>query len=147
MHNGAAKTRTALVSGANRGIGLAIAKGLSGKKNVRALAAARREKDARAAAEGIGNGAVGGELDLAAPLAIEPQVLKIEADYGPIDILVNTAGILIPGAGLDIGPANLVESLMVNTVAPFALIRVIGPGMQARGVGTDRQRLLGLGRL
>ena len=58
MTTATSKTRTAIVTGANRGIGLAIAKGLSKNKNIRVLAAARKVKDAVAAVRDIGKGSI-----------------------------------------------------------------------------------------
>ena len=135
MNNETVKVRTALVTGANRGIGLAIAKGLSVRGNIRVLAAARRAEDAQAAAASIACGTIGVALDLSYPVDAGERANAIEKRYGPIDILVNNAATLIPGSGLEISPADLAKSLAINTIAPFALIRALGPGMKARGWG------------
>lgn len=127
--------KRALVTGANRGIGLAIAKGLAARGDIHVLAAARKSADADAAAETIGSGTVGVALDLSDPEDAAARTKTIEADYGPIDILVNNAGILTPGDGLNIGIADLTQSLAVNAVAPFSLIQILGPAMKARGWG------------
>ncbi len=127
--------RTALVTGANRGIGFAIAKGLAARGGIKVLAAARRADDARAAAEQIGHGAVGVALDLSDPLQAETRAHAIATEHGPIDILINNAAILTPGSGLQTTTADLVESMAVNAMAPFALIRALAPGMKERGWG------------
>ena len=127
--------RTALVTGANRGIGLAIATGLAARGDIRVLAAARTRDDAAGAAGAIGNGAAGIVLDLSAPEAVEARAHAIAADHGPVDILVNNAGVLLSGDGQQIGTADLGYSLAINTVSPFALIRALGPGMRDRGWG------------
>ena len=129
------RSKTALVTGANRGIGLAIAKGLAGLDGIAVLAAARTAKDAEAAAAEVGGGAAGVALDLSDPRAARTEAAAIEQAHGPIDILVNNAGVLIPGDGLEIGLADLEQTLAVNTVAPYALIEVLGAGMKARGWG------------
>ena len=95
MNNHTAKTKTALVTGANRGIGRAIAKGLAAKRDIRVLAAARRVKEAQAAVESIGNGTVGVELNLSDPLTIEPRVLEIEADGFLYNMVRNIVGTLV----------------------------------------------------
>ena len=125
--------RTALVTGANRGIGLAIAHGLAARGGIRVLVAARRLADARVAAEAIGGEPV--ELDLADPVVAETAATQIEATHGAVDILVNNAAVLVSGDGQQVTTEDLVRSLAVNTVAPFALIRALGPGMRARGWG------------
>ena len=145
MHNDGVKRRIALVTGANRGIGLSIATALAAKEGIHVLAAARRDADAEAAAGRIGGGAVAVTLDLSEPERAAERARDIEGDHGPIDILVNNAGILIPGSGLDIETADLRESLVVNTIAPFALIRELGPGMRSRGWGRIVNVSSGLG--
>ena len=135
MHKATSKTRTALVTGANRGIGIAIAKGLSANENILVLAAARKANDAETAVRDIGNGSIAVKIDLSVPEDAATQAKAIEADHGPIDILVNNAGVLIPGSGLDVSISDFTQTLTVNAVAPFALIGALGPGMKDRGWG------------
>lgn len=127
--------RTALVTGANRGIGLAIAQALAERGDVRVLAAARSEADAGETAAGLGRDALGVVLDLADPQAVAERARDIEKDFGPVDILVNNAGILIDGNALEAGVEILDEVLRVNTMAPYALMQAFGEGMKARGWG------------
>ena len=135
MNKATAKTRTTLVTGANRGIGLAIAKGLSANETIRVLAAARKVNDAETAIKEIGRDSIAVEMDLTEPEDAALQAKAIEARHGPIDILVNNAGILIPGSGLDVSISDFTHTLTVNAVAPFALINALGPGMKDRGWG------------
>ena len=99
--------------------------------------------DARAAAEAVGGEPV--ELDLSNPVEAETTVARIEAAQGPVDILVNNAAVLVFGDGLQITTEDGVGSLAVNTVAPFALIRDLAPGMRARGWGRIVNLSSGLG--
>ena len=127
--------RTALVTGANRGIGRAIADALCARGDLRVIVAARRADDAESTAADLGAAAVPARLDLADPARAEAAARVIDADFGPVDILVNNAGIMPPDRGLDADVDALGEALAVNTVAPFALIRALAPGMEARGWG------------
>lgn len=129
------KSQTALITGANRGIGLAIAKALASDESIHVLAACRNLQKAENAAETIGNEATGVVIDLNNPENVTLQAKSIEATHGPIDILVNNAGILLPGTGLEISVEGLTTSLAVNSVAPFALIQVLGTKMKQRGWG------------
>ena len=135
MNNNPKKAKTALVTGANRGIGLAIAQALAADTSIRILAACRTDQQAETAATAIGSGAIGVALDLSDPRSAAQQSISIAAAHGPIDILVNNAGILLPGTGLEIALDDLTTSLAVNTVAPFALIQVLGMKMKQRGWG------------
>ena len=121
------------MTGANRGIGLAIAQGLAARGDIRVLTAARRMRDAREAAEAVGGEPVA--LDLSNPVVAESTAGWIEATHGAIDILVNNAAVLVDGDGLGVTTEDFAGSLAVNTVAPFALIRALGPGMLARKWG------------
>ncbi len=129
------RDRTALVTGANRGIGRAIAKGLLARGDITVLAAARQAADARETAAGLGSGAVGVALDLSEPEKVEVAAAAMAAEYGPVDILVNNAAVLVPDTGLELDTIDLVDSLAVNTVAPFALVRALAPGMLERRWG------------
>ena len=105
--------RTALVTGASRGIGLAIAERFEAL-GARVLTPSRAQ------------------LDLRDGEAVEAYAAAIG---GPVDILVNDAG-TNPIAAFDhIVDADLDEVLAVNLVAPFRLCRALAPGMAERGYG------------
>ncbi len=127
--------RTALVTGANRGIGLEIARALSGPAGIRVVAAARRAADADAVATELGGDAVGAALDLLHPFEAARVAERLDERFGGIDILVNNAGIMPAGGILDADLEDFQRCLAVNTVGPFALIRALAPRMQRRGRG------------
>ncbi|MEM6463391.1 MAG: SDR family NAD(P)-dependent oxidoreductase [Pseudomonadota bacterium] len=127
--------RVALVTGANRGIGRAIAHGLSKRGEIRVLAAARSAAGAHDTAEALGGAAVGIVLDLSDPQEVAARAKAIEAEHGPVDILINNAGVLYSGDALNVDVEALDISLRVNTMAPFALTQVFGAGMKARNWG------------
>lgn len=129
------KGRTALVTGANRGIGRAIVQGLVAQNDLRVLAAARRREDAEAVAAEIGGDCQGVALDLSDADVVVADVRSIQTEHGAIDILVNNAAVMQDGDGLEIGPGEFRHSIEVNAIAPFALIHALGAGMRDRDWG------------
>jgi NAD(P)-dependent dehydrogenase (short-subunit alcohol dehydrogenase family) len=119
--------RTALVTGANRGIGLAIASGLV-DAGLEVIVAARDPASAAAAARPLGAGHV--QLDVRDPESISAVV----GACGEVDVLVNNAGVLRPGRLLD-NPMGFTESLAVMVEGPYLLIRALAPGMASREYG------------
>ena len=131
-----AARKNALVTGANRGLGLAIAKGLATQVGLRVLCAARTQIKANAAATEVAHGAVGVVLDLnASPAELAAAAEKMEASYGGVEILVNNAGVLIPGCGRQAEPCDLQATLQVNAIGPYTLIHLFGTSMKRRGWG------------
>jgi NAD(P)-dependent dehydrogenase (short-subunit alcohol dehydrogenase family) len=89
-------TKVALVTGANRGLGLEIARQL-GQAGVRALVAARDpQKGEQAAAELVAEGLDADTvvLDVESAGSVEAAAAQVTKDHGRLDILVNNAGIL-----------------------------------------------------
>lgn len=125
---------TVLITGANRGIGFAIAKSLSQLGGYRLLLAARQQKDAEEAVRLLGAGTAV-RLDLTDPLLLEQKALQIERQYGPVDVLINNAAILHSSDLQHTNAEDLMLSLSVNTVAPFMLCKVFGQLMKQRGYG------------
>lgn len=125
-----AGTRTALVTGANRGIGLAVAQAL-GQKGLTVVLGSRDLADGRAAAASI-PGARALALDLEDPASIGRALADLD---GAVDVLVNNAGIC-PEGGLEaVAPAVLRAAFEVHVFGPAALIRGLLPGMRRRGYG------------
>ena len=106
--------RTALVTGANRGIGSAIAQGLAELEEVRVIAASRSEEDVHATAARIGGATTGVALDLSDPETTMRRASEIEAEFGPIDILINNAGILTAGNALEVDLEDVTQSVVTN---------------------------------
>jgi short-subunit dehydrogenase len=59
-----------------------------------------------------------------------------EAELGPIDVLINNAGVQIVEPTAEVDPARMRAMLNVDLVVPLALTRAVLPGMLARGSGT-----------
>jgi 3-oxoacyl-[acyl-carrier protein] reductase len=114
--------KRALVTGASRGIGAAIAKALAAEG---ADVAITYEKSAESAAEVVsaikakGRRAVAIQADSADVAAVQASVDKTVAELGGLDILVNNAGILRLGELKDISLADVDALLNVNVRAPF----------------------------
>ncbi len=125
--------RTAVVTGGGRGIGAAIARALT-ERGVRVTVFARTEAQvARVVAERWAELAVAGDVRREEDVA--RLVAAHERTLGPVDVLVNCAGILERGLAEELAPAAFREVLDVNLVGPFLCARAVIPGMKARRRG------------
>jgi 3-oxoacyl-[acyl-carrier protein] reductase len=127
--------RTALVTGASRGIGRACALALAAAGHRVALAARSREHLEEAARE-ISSG--GGEafvveMDMTAPESIANGIAKTAKDFGRIDILVNNAGVTKDALALRLKRPDWESVLQTNLSGPFfAIQHVLPPMMRER---------------
>jgi NAD(P)-dependent dehydrogenase (short-subunit alcohol dehydrogenase family) len=117
-------TRVALVTGAARGIGRAIAQGLADQGHVVAVAA-RQVHAAHAVADDIGHGAFGVALDVTDPASVDAAVAEVVARAGRIEIVVNNAGGhydagVAPSAVSD---ADLADAIEINLAGPWRVCR------------------------
>jgi uncharacterized protein len=121
-----------LVTGASRGIGEALARRFAAA-GARVALVARSEAAIKALAIELGGTAH--PADLGDRDQVRGVIDRIEADGGPIDVLVNNAGIESAGS-LDKQSADQVESVFrVNLLTPAELCRQVVPGMLRRGRG------------
>ena len=139
--------RTALVTGANRGIGLAIAAGLNQVTGTKVLLGSRRQEDGENAAKALGGHAVAVPLDLSTSETLRIHINNIVSAHGAIDILVNNAGVLEPGSLVEIDDEKLAYSLQVNFLAPLQLIRQLVPRDEYPRLRAYSERLFWLGVL
>ena len=132
-------TRTALVTGASRGIGRAIALGLAREGFDVVLNDIERQKDqldtVRTEIEGIGRRAVTLFADVSDRDAVQAMVEQAIAATGRVDAVVNNAGILIPGT-VEALPEQHWDAVMdVNAKGTFLVVQALLPHMRARGYG------------
>lgn len=121
-----------VVTGGSRGIGLAIARELAARGARCTLVARSRDALEQAAAE-IGGGAV--VADLADPADVKGLVGRIEDVHGPVDVLVNNAGVDMTGALVDMTAEQVERQIRLNAVTVTELTRQVLPGMLERGRG------------
>lgn len=129
--------RVALVTGSGRGLGQAIALAL-GEAGARVACAARRLEQAGATAAAIeraGGRAVPVVLDVTRPGAAAEAVAATEAALGPVDVLVNNAGILLEKRAVEITDEEWELVLATNLTGMFRCARAVAPGMIARARG------------
>jgi citronellol/citronellal dehydrogenase len=136
--------RTALVTGASRGIGAAIALRL-GMAGIKVAVTARTLdphpktpgtlRDTIAAIEGAGGEAVAIVADVNTADDRARMVDEAQQQLGEIDILVNNAGVLFAGPNLELPDKRLTLMYEVLVHAPFDLSQRIGRTMADRGRG------------
>ena len=125
--------RVALVTGGGRGIGRGIALELAGAGARVAVAARTQEQVEATAAEA---GALAIQADVSDRADVERMVARTEEELGPLDLLVNNAGIAIwEGAGWELEPDEWWHVLEVNVLGVYLCCRAVIPGMIARGGG------------
>ncbi|GAA2150365.1 SDR family NAD(P)-dependent oxidoreductase [Kitasatospora kazusensis] len=123
---------TALVTGANRGIGRAVAAELLGR-GLDVVVTARDPQDARAAAAGLGPGTRWCALDT----TDADSVRRAAEAAGPLDVLVCNAGVLLDARTDPLTvPLELAErTLKVNLLGTWRVIQEFVPRMTGRGRG------------
>jgi NADP-dependent 3-hydroxy acid dehydrogenase YdfG len=124
--------RTAIVTGASRGIGLAIADSLAAA-GARVTLLARDQPSIEEHAARLGGRAV--RCDLAQPGDVDRAIADIQRSVGAPDILVNNAGLFRLAPVDETSPESLTAAVDVNLVAPFRFIRAFLPAMRERGHG------------
>ena len=130
--------RTALVTGAGRGIGRAVALGLAeGGAQVALLARSVDQLEETAAAVRSRGGTA--ELvpaDLANPDAVADAAMQLAKELGQIDILVNNAAVVQPaGPTITTDPGKWSQAFAVNVAAPIQLTLALVPSMLERRWG------------
>ncbi|MGW2548096.1 2,3-dihydro-2,3-dihydroxybenzoate dehydrogenase [Kitasatospora sp. NPDC001574] len=116
--------RTALVTGAAQGIGAAVARMLA-DRGARVVASDRSPSDPSVH-----------RLDVTDAHAVEKLVDLAEQEHGPLDILVNVAGVLHAGPALSISDEDWQHTFAVNTTGVFHTCRSVGRRMADRGRGS-----------
>ncbi|MCX6595504.1 MAG: SDR family oxidoreductase [Acidobacteria bacterium] len=120
-------SRVALVTGGSRGIGRAIAERLQadGSRVAISYKQTRGTLDVPLAVQ----------ADIADREQVKRLVAKVEADLGPVEILVNNAGVLNRGDLFDMNTAEFEAMRQVNVDGLVAMTRAVAPGMMDRRFG------------
>lgn len=124
--------RTALVTGANRGLGLAISRCLLAAGHT-VITAARSSAAAEETAHHLGTGAVPTVLDV----TDDDSVHAAHEHVGPVDILINNAGVLLDDGSPPhrVPPGIVADTLAVNTLGALRVSQEFLPDMLDRGWG------------
>jgi 3-oxoacyl-[acyl-carrier protein] reductase len=125
------KGRTVLITGASRGIGEACARTLA-KGGYRVVLAARTAAALQTVADEIRTGggeAYSLELDLTSPPSIKDGIARAAKEFGPIEILVNNAGVTKDGLAVRMKPADWDLVLQTNLTGAFLTTQQVLPGM------------------
>lgn len=129
--------RRVLITGSSRGIGFALARGLCqagasvvlNGRDPRMLANATRTL----AAEGLDATEAG--FDVTDTHALDAAIAEIESRLGPIEVLVNNAGINRRGPAVSVTPETFREVMATNVEAVFFMAQAVGRRMLERGHG------------
>lgn len=129
--------RVALVTGGSGGLGKQIAQGLA-REGMNVVVSGRREEALKAIAQDLQRQGVRAEAvtgDLASLAEIDGFAERAEAALGPIDVLVNNAGVERTASFTALTRDELTGMVDLNLTAPMLLTHRLLPGMLARGRG------------
>ncbi len=130
--------KVAVVTGASRGIGRAVAVGLAhaGAQVVLVARGAEQLRVTAVTVEQSGGRATVLPANICEPAAVEQLKAQILNQFGPPAILINAAGIFGPVQLIkDSDPAAWIETLQTNTIAPYLTCRAFVGGMIDQGWG------------
>lgn len=125
--------RVALVTGGSRGIGAAIAKALQDAGY--SVAASYAGNDEKAAAFTAATGIKTYKWNVADYDSCKAGIAEVEADLGPIDVLVNNAGITSDSMFHKMTPQQWNDVISTNLNGVFNMTHPVWPGMRERGFG------------
>jgi 2-deoxy-D-gluconate 3-dehydrogenase len=138
--------RVALVTGGNRGIGRGIALGFAQAGAAVAIFGRNTAKNAEVLAElkGAGARAMALAVDVTDRTALEPAFRRVEAELGPVDVLVNSAGIANLSGGILQETAESWDNVIETQLnAVFLLSKLAAASM----VGRKRGKIINLGSM
>ncbi|MGE0311270.1 MAG: SDR family oxidoreductase [Lautropia sp.] len=126
--------KTVLVTGASSGLGRHFATVLASNGARVALASRRVErlKEVRAEIEAAGGSAMVVALDVTDRASIDAAVIRVEAEAGPIDVLVNNSGVSTTQRLVDVEPADFDFVMDTNLKGAFFVAQAVGRRMIER---------------
>jgi 3-oxoacyl-[acyl-carrier protein] reductase len=130
--------RVALVTGASRGIGAAIARSLAEAGADVAINYRERAAEANVVAAqltAIGRRSITVAADVSKSAAVTGMVRTIEDKLGPIDILINNAGVALIRGIDELTEADFDTTIAVNLKSAFLCTQAVLPQMRSRGWG------------
>jgi glucose 1-dehydrogenase len=123
----------ALITGGAQGIGYACAEAIA-EMGARIVLADIQAEAVQAAADRLGNGTIGMVADMGDPAAITTLFDRIEAEVGPVSILVNNAGIAIASDFLDTTLDQFRKVIDINLTGVFLATQRAARTMVAHGI-------------
>lgn len=144
--------RVAVVTGANRGIGLEISRQLA-RKGLKVVLTSRSAAKGRAAIKALGETETVVQyhlLDVTSPVSIKALAAHVGERYGRVDVLVNNAGVMLDPRGsrvLDARPKTFRDTLETNLLGPLQLIQALAPMMKKQRYGRIVNLSSGQGQL
>jgi len=130
--------RVALVTGGSRGIGRAVALALADAGAAVAVNYRERTDDARAvvdAVRGAGGRAMAIGADVSCSVEVSAMVASVARELGPVDVLVNNAGLAIIRGVEDLTEEEFDRTIAVNLKSAFLCTQAVLPGMRTRKWG------------
>lgn len=147
--------KIAIVTGANRGLGLGLSQAL-GQRGFKVIMAMRNPDKAQKTVNDLkmkNLDVVALKLDVSQEKSIQDFCEQIRKEYGFVDVLINNAGVLIDsedGGNSSIfktKASTLQKTFAVNTLGPFLLTQKIFPLMKQEGYGRIVNVSSGMGQL
>lgn len=130
--------KTALVTGASRGLGRAIGLRLAREGaavGVNYVTRAELAEDVVREIRAAGGRAIAIQADVGDPEQDREMVERVTSDLGPISILVNNAGTVMRATLEEFNPAEMERMRRVNVDGLIQLTRIVAAGMKERGYG------------
>jgi NAD(P)-dependent dehydrogenase (short-subunit alcohol dehydrogenase family) len=132
----ALENKTAIVTGASRGIGKAVAAAFV-REGARVAVCGRKQETLQAVAEELGTSIMPVVCHVGRAAEIDVMIEAVSRRLGPVDVLVNNAGTNIAqGPCLEMTEAQFDKMIDINLKSAWRLMNRIGSGMVSRGTGS-----------